>query len=156
MPLKRPSRERILVRLNFGLVPVQASLGVLGRRWALRVLMTIALGQAQRFNRILRATPGMSKRILAMRLRELEREGFLTRAGEDAGWELTQKGADILPVVLTLIQFSSKWRAPGGPAARDRTTVHDAFAVSYVGGRGRNRPEASRTTGREGDAGTGI
>ena len=109
-------RTRIRVRLNFLAYPVQSSLGVLGRKWALLILMNIALGQAQRFNELLRRSPGMSKRILAMRLRELEGNGFIARAEQRRGyirWQLTSKGTDVLPVLLTLIHFASKWRGEG-------------------------------------------
>jgi DNA-binding HxlR family transcriptional regulator len=132
-PKSRPA-ERILVKVNFSAYPVQATLGVLGRKWALRVLMNIALSQAQRFNELLRSSPGMSKRILAMRLRELEQNGFIFRAEQSRAytrWRLTQKGADALPVLLTLIHFGSKWRSgaeslPGGAAPLGPT-----FDVSY-------------------------
>lgn len=112
----RSDRTRIRVRLNFLAFPVQSSLGVLGRKWGLLVLMNIALGRAERFNELLRASHGMSKRILAMRLRELETHGYIARAEQRQAyvrWRLTPKGGDVLPVLLTLIHFASKWREPG-------------------------------------------
>jgi DNA-binding HxlR family transcriptional regulator len=114
---------KILVRLNFDAYPIQSSLGVLGRKWALLVLMHIALGRARRFNEMLRLSPGMSKRILAMRLRELETGGFLTRAEQRRGytsWQVTAKGADVLPVLLTLIHFGSKWRDPNARSMKGK------------------------------------
>jgi DNA-binding HxlR family transcriptional regulator len=138
---KSSHRERIRVELNFSAYPVQASLGVLGRKWALLVLMKIALSQARRFNQLLRTTDGMSKRILAMRLNELEREGFIHRAEQTQSqttWALTTKGADVLPVLLTLIHFGSKWRnrvsANGSDDLIDRT-----FDITYTLG-----PSSSR------------
>jgi DNA-binding HxlR family transcriptional regulator len=113
---KTRTRGRILVRLNFDAYPIQSSLGVLGRKWALLVLMNIALGRAKRFNELLRLSSGMSKRILAMRLKELESAGFITRAEQRRGytaWQVTPKGGDVLPVLLTLIHFESKWREGG-------------------------------------------
>lgn len=104
--------------MNFNAYPVQSSLGVLGRKWALLVLMNVAFGRARRFNELLRAAPGMSKRILAMRLRELESDGFLTQTETPSGrprWLITAKGADVLPVLLTLIHFGSRWHASGVP-----------------------------------------
>ncbi len=124
--------ERILVRLNFSAYPLKASLGVLGRKWALLVLMNIALSRAQRFNALLRSTPGMSKRILAMRLNDLERDGFIARAERSPGytrWQLTPKGADILPVLLTLIHFGSRWNVPAGPTGAEG--LGREFQVSY-------------------------
>lgn len=125
---------RIQVTLNFSAYPVQESLGVLGRKWALLTLMNIALGQAQRFNELLRKTPGMSKRILAMRLDELERNGFITRAERRRGyirWQLTAKGADVLPVLLTLIHFASKWRLPSGSPEGSPPSLGQAFEITY-------------------------
>ena len=137
MAPKSARKERILVKLSFSAVPVQASLGVLGRKWALRVLMAIALGQAQRFNTMLRTTPGMTKRILVMRLHELEQEGFISRARAEHGtgyttWQITQKGADVLPVLLTLVHFGAKWRPASGPAADATPSWGPTFEVSYA------------------------
>lgn len=104
------------MRLNFLAYPVQSSLGVLGRKWGLLILLNIALGRAERFNELLRTSPGMSKRILAIRLRELETRGFIARAEQRRAytrWTLTPKGVDVLPVLLTLIHFASKWRESG-------------------------------------------
>jgi DNA-binding HxlR family transcriptional regulator len=136
-PLTR--EERIHVQVNFPAYPLQASLGVLGRKWALLVLMNIALSRAQRFNALLRTTPGMSKRILAMRLNELERNGFIHRAEQTpvhTTWQLTQKGADVLPVLLTLIHFGSKWQPRSiGPDAAPGS-LGPNFEVTYrPGGR---------------------
>jgi DNA-binding HxlR family transcriptional regulator len=130
-------RDRVFVKLNFSAYPVQASLGVLGRKWALLVLMNIALGQAQRFNELLRTTPGMSKRILAIRLSELERNGFIVRAEQTRGftkWQLAPKGADVLPVLLTLIHFGSKWRSPAGAASGEPRPSNPTFDVTYLSG----------------------
>ena len=132
--MTRSSRAgtRIRIRLNFLAYPLQSSLGVLGRKWALLVVMNIALGQAQRFNELMRKSPGMSKRILAMRLRELEEGGFIARAEQGRGytrWQLTPKGRDVLPVLLTLIHFASKWRGGGEPSGESTPTWGKDFEV---------------------------
>ncbi len=113
---------------------MQASLGVLGRKWALLILLNIALGQARRFNQLLRSAPGMSKRILAMRLCELESDGFITRGEARAGfirWQLTTKGTDVLPVLLTLIHFASKWRGSVGSFKTATPSLGKTFTVTY-------------------------
>jgi DNA-binding HxlR family transcriptional regulator len=135
-----PRSERVVVQLNFSAYPIQASLGVLGRKWALLVLMNIALSKAQRFNELLRTTPGMSKRILAMRLTELERNGFIARAEHSrtyTKWQLSQKGADVLPVLLTLIHFGSKWHRPLDASNRPSQTLGYTFDVRYFPKSGR-------------------
>ena len=113
--------------------------------------MSIALGQAQRFNNLLRATPGMSKRILAIRLRDLEREGFISRAEHNQGytrWELTKKGADVLPVVLTWIRFRSKWQTSKESSAEGPRSLGDTFEVSYLDERHPGGTEANLVTRR--------
>ncbi|HZY69568.1 MAG TPA: helix-turn-helix domain-containing protein [Thermoplasmata archaeon] len=87
------------MKVEFLSCPVQASLKILGREWAFLVLTSIALFRANRYNEMLRAMPGLSKRLLSMRLKELEMAGFTTRAETRRGyvrWELTEKGADVV------------------------------------------------------------
>jgi DNA-binding HxlR family transcriptional regulator len=100
------------MKIEFLSCPVQASLRVLGREWAFLVLTSVALFRAQRYNEMLRAMPGLSKRLLSMRLAEREGAGFIVRAETRRGyvrWELTRKGADVVPILLTMVQFGSKW-----------------------------------------------
>lgn len=125
-------RPRIQIRLNFLAYPLQSSLGVLGRKWALLILMNIALGRAQRFNELRRRSPGMSKRILAIRLRELEKNEYIARAEQRRAyirWQLTPKGADVLPVLLTLIHFASKWRGSGDASDGEALSLGRDFEV---------------------------
>jgi DNA-binding HxlR family transcriptional regulator len=102
------------MKVEFLSCPVQASLKVLGREWAFLVLTSIALFRANRYNDMARAMPGIPKRRLSMRLSELEGAGFIVRAEQRRGlvrWELTAKGADVVPILLTMVQFGAKWYA---------------------------------------------
>ena len=86
----------------------------MGREWAFLVLTSIALFRAQRYNEMLRAMLGLSKRLLTKRLGELEAAGYIVRAESRRGyvrWELTEKGADVAPILLTLARFGYKWYA---------------------------------------------
>ncbi|HSA75467.1 MAG TPA: helix-turn-helix domain-containing protein, partial [Candidatus Nitrosocosmicus sp.] len=67
-----------------------------------------------RFNRILESIPGLTPRVLSMRLRELEKEGIIRctqikREQTIVLWCLTEKGKDILPILLMLTAYGSKW-----------------------------------------------
>jgi DNA-binding HxlR family transcriptional regulator len=49
-----------------------------------------------------------------MRLKELEKKGFIERAEENRSsmivqWRLTEKGKDTLPILMQLVAFGSKW-----------------------------------------------
>jgi DNA-binding HxlR family transcriptional regulator len=123
------------MKVEFLSCPVQASLKVLGREWAFLVLTSIALFRAQRFNEMLRAMPGLSKRLLTMRLAELEDAGFIVRAESRRGyvrWELTEKGADVVPILLTLVRFGSKWYADELFTDRRVRRLEDIFDEAYI------------------------
>lgn len=130
-PLAPPE---LLVRFEGG-CPVKASLNVLGRKWALLVLRNIGLYRTQRFNAMLRITPGLTKRVLAMRLKELERGGFIRpieRSRNITRWGLTEKGQDALPILLTLVHFGSKWYADEVFADRRPRPLSEVFDRSYI------------------------
>ena len=89
----------------------------------------------------------MSKRILAMRLHELERSGFIARTEQRRGyvrWQLTAKGADVLPVLLTLIHFGSRWPVSNRPAGALISERGSAFDVVYQRGSYRATGAAAR------------
>ena len=118
------------MKVEFLSCPVQASLKVLGREWAFLVLTSVALFRANRFNEMLRAMPGLSKRLLTMRLSELEHAGFIVRAESRRGyvrWELTAKGADVVPILLTMVRFGAKWYADEVFADRTARPLNDIF-----------------------------
>lgn len=108
--------EWLLPGVNFAQCPIRASLGVLGKKWALLVLRDIGILGVDRFNRILDSSPGLTPRVLSMRLRELEKEGFIECIEKEKSpmvvrWALTEKGRDILPILLQYTAFGSKWHA---------------------------------------------
>jgi DNA-binding HxlR family transcriptional regulator len=95
--------------------PIQASLGVLGRKWALLVLRDVALKANIRFSDILRGNPGMTPRVLVFRLKELEAEGLIQRViredTREVYYEPTPAGLDTIPILTALIYFGTKRRA---------------------------------------------
>jgi DNA-binding HxlR family transcriptional regulator len=144
---RRPRSARIRVELNFSAYPIRASLGPLGRKWALPVLMNIALGRARRYSELLRGTPGMNKRILSTRLGELEADGLIVRAERTRShtrWQLTQKGADVLPVLLALIRFGSKRHEGTAPSDTPSERLGNDFRVTYRVVSRRTKPTSTR------------
>src|SRR5688572_4248909 len=90
--------------------PITASLGVLGRKWALSVLRDIAYFEDVRFSDILRHNPGLTPRVLVFRLKELRGEGFIGRIerGDQVLYELTAKGEDAVPILGALTHFGMR------------------------------------------------
>ncbi len=96
--------------------PIKASMGVLGRKWAMLVLRDIGFRKIDRFNRLLESIPGLTPRVLSMRLKELEQDGIIEKVENGTTptavkWTLTEKGRDTLPILMRFIAFGSKWYA---------------------------------------------
>ena len=84
---------------------------------------------------MLKVTLGLTKRVLSMRLKELERGGFI-EVGEKglnySKWYLTQRGRDTLPVLMALVQFGSKHYADHVFEDRKPRALNDIFDESYI------------------------
>jgi DNA-binding HxlR family transcriptional regulator len=106
----------LLPTIMFKNCPIRTSLGVLGKKWTLLILRDIALLKIDRFNQIQRSIPGLTPRVLVLRLRELERAGLIRpvviqNKPRLVRWELTRMGRDIIPTLMSLISFGAKWYA---------------------------------------------
>jgi len=98
---------------------------------------------------MLKITPGLTKRVLSMRLRELERDGFIeiveTRRNY-ARWDLTEKGRDTLPILMAFVQLGSRWYAEKVFFDKKARTLGEIFEESYVERIAKNfRAELSNT-----------
>lgn len=96
--------------------PIRTSLGVLGRQWTLLVLRDVSFFRKVRFSDILHNNPGLSARLLSLRLKDLQREGLIERVMNPQDhrvvwYNLTEKGSDVIPVLAALIQYGAKHRA---------------------------------------------
>ena len=111
-----PNLRPLPPRVPFEFCPIRASLGVLGRKWTLLVLRDIAFFGNVRFSAIMKTNPGLGPRILSMRLRELEEEGFIQSAPNhedrrEISYRLTRKGLDVMPILTAFIQFGIRYHA---------------------------------------------
>jgi DNA-binding HxlR family transcriptional regulator len=125
----------IKLKLDFESCPIQASMGVLGRKWAFLILRNIAVYRAGRFNDMLRATPGITPRVLSKRLKELKHDGLIQvvdRGTNFVMWDLTEKGRDTLPILMSLVQFGSKWYADKVFSDKTPRKLLDIFHESDV------------------------
>ena len=80
------------------------------------ILRDIGFRKIDRFNRLLDSVPGLTPRVLSMRLKELEQGGYIDcienqKSPMIVRWTLTQKGSETLPILMRFIAFGSKWHA---------------------------------------------
>lgn len=85
--------------------PIVRAVEVLGERWTL-LLVREMLNGASRFNDLARGLPGLSRGLLARRLRQMEAAGLVVR-GED-GYVLTPAGEDLRPLVFGLAEWGAR------------------------------------------------
>ena len=122
----------LLPTVEFKNCPIRVSLGVLGKKWTLLILRDIAFLKIDRFNQILRSVPGLTARVLIMRLRELEETGLIEpivmqHKPKLVRWALTEKGKDTIPILMSLISFGAKWYANVVFEDKQARTVHELF-----------------------------
>jgi len=91
----------------------QYAIELLGRRWLGAIVRVLTNGPA-RFNELLAAVPGLSDRLLTERLRELEREGILTRTVATCRpvrvtYELTECGRSLNEIVAHIGSWAEVW-----------------------------------------------
>ncbi|MGW4533155.1 winged helix-turn-helix transcriptional regulator [Nocardia sp. NPDC004340] len=105
---------------------VSRALDIVGDRWNLLVVRELCSGP-RRYSDLFADLPGISTDVLAARLKDLERDGILTkrRIGPRAGtalYELTDSGAALRPVLDTL----SAWGTAqlGEQRATDAVRAH--------------------------------
>jgi DNA-binding HxlR family transcriptional regulator len=96
-----------------------AALDIVGRRASLLLLREAFYG-AHRFDEFSRRAQ-LSEKITATRLRELVDEGILEkRPYHEAGqrgreeYHLTDKGEELLPILLALLRWGDRWARPDG------------------------------------------
>jgi DNA-binding HxlR family transcriptional regulator len=100
--------------VKFKNCPIKVTIGVLGKKWTLLILRDIALLNINRFNQIRRSLPGLTSRVLIMRLHELENYGLIKSVvikekPRVVEWALTEKGKDTVPILLSIMSFGAKW-----------------------------------------------
>ena len=118
MPSPEPSKRRdpVLPSTEFAACPVRASLGGLGRKWALLVLRDVALLGDVTFGELLQRNTGLTPRALSMRLKDLRKEGLIERVEDERDarrvhYQLTRRGEDAVPIVTAFIQYGIRHHA---------------------------------------------
>jgi DNA-binding HxlR family transcriptional regulator len=115
--------------------PVARGLSVIGDRWTMLVLRDCFLG-IRRFEQF-QERLGITRHVLADRLRKLEAAGVLRRELYQERpprheYRLTDKGKDLHPVLLSLIGWANRHVPPKGPPPFDLVSRETGEAVEPV------------------------
>lgn len=95
---------------------VQTTMRVIGGKWKAGTLMRLKAGPT-RFNALKRSLPGVTQRMLAQQLRELEADGIVSRhvlevVPPHVEYALTPRGATLMPI----LNWLAEWGAAQAPA----------------------------------------
>ena len=96
---------------------------LVGRRWTGAVIRSLLSGK-RRFNEIAEQVPGISDRLLAARLRELEETGIVRRDVEcgppvRVAYTLTEAGTELDGTMRALAAWAERWM-PAHPRSKKR------------------------------------
>jgi DNA-binding HxlR family transcriptional regulator len=106
--------------------PVRDVLDSVGGKWTSLMILGLADGP-RRFSQLRRFIPDISQRMLTQTLRDLQRDGYLTRTvyptqPPSVEYKLTPLGHSFLALLRTLVHWSSENHA----AIRAARTAYDA------------------------------
>jgi DNA-binding HxlR family transcriptional regulator len=93
--------------------PVTATMEVIGGKWKILILYLIS-NDINRFGKLSMMLKGASKQMLTTQLRDLERDGIITRViypeiPPRVEYFLTEKGKALLPVFVALRDWGFKY-----------------------------------------------
>jgi DNA-binding HxlR family transcriptional regulator len=97
---------------------VARALDLVGERWALLIVRELVLGP-KRFTDLRAGLPGIATNVLSNRLRQLERDGVVTRRqfpppAPAQVYELTGYGRELVPIMLALGRWGASSMGPRG------------------------------------------
>src|SRR2546428_13517478 len=109
---------------NASCCSVAACAEIIGAKWTAILVHDLSEG-ARRFSELEHSCSGISPRTLSERLRALEQEGIVGRRSYPESpprveYELTKKGASLLPIIDAMREFGHAWLPCGhdhGPVA---------------------------------------
>ena len=105
-----------MVKKSFSDMPcsVAQAMDVIGEWWSMLIIRDFFLGGGQRRFEQLRDSLGISRNILTERLRTLTDAAVIERVplregGRRYAYQLTDKGRDLLPVLVAINQWWDRW-----------------------------------------------
>lgn len=100
--------------------PISYSLDIFGDKWTLLILRDMVLYEKSSFSDFMGSAEGIASNILVDRLNTLHSQGFVTKRASLLNkskflYTLTDKGIDLVPVIIDLIEWGEKYNQIGEP-----------------------------------------
>lgn len=96
--------------------PIDTTFKIIGKKFTLHILRNMNLLNQSRFNQFLESIEGINPKTLSVRLREMEKNGLITRKmypemPPRVEYSITEKGKALKPIVMKMAEFSMKYCA---------------------------------------------
>ena len=103
--------------------PVNYGLETFGDKWSLLIIRDIVFAGKKTYGEFLKSKEGFATNILASRLSILEEQGILSKRpnpedGRKDFYSLTEKGLDVIPILLSIVAWSAEHDAKSGVRKR--------------------------------------
>jgi DNA-binding HxlR family transcriptional regulator len=100
------------VRPGMKACPITATDALFSRKWTFAILRDIVYFRRTRFHEFMEANPGLTARVLARRLRDLQEEGIVERkgSGRHVRYSLTHRGEDTKPILAAIYNYGIRNR----------------------------------------------
>lgn len=94
--------------------PVDTTLKLMGKKFTMHIIRNILMFKHTRFNQFLESIENINPKTLSVRLREMERDGLLTRkiypeTPPRVEYSMTEKGYALAPIITQMAAFSMKY-----------------------------------------------
>lgn len=106
--------QATLERMGFNAdnCPVRDVMDKLSGKWSVLLLLELS-AEAKRFGVLRRAIPDISQRMLTQTLRDLERDGFVSRTvyptkPPSVEYALTDLGTSLMPLIMSVVRWSDE------------------------------------------------
>ncbi|MCO6187234.1 helix-turn-helix domain-containing protein [Rhizobium sp. L1K21] len=92
--------------------PIRDVMDKLSGKWSVLLLLELS-DEAKRFGALRRAIPDISQRMLTQTLRDLERDGFISRTvfptkPPSVEYALTELGHSLMPLIVSIVRWADQ------------------------------------------------
>ncbi len=93
--------------------PLQIALKRIGGKWKIPIICVLSSGEGIRYNEIMKKVTGITNTMLASSLKELEKDGLITRVQYNempirVEYFITEKSKELLPTLHLLAKWGAK------------------------------------------------
>ncbi len=99
---------------NWAGCPIRYAMSQFGDKWSFLIIRDLMFRGRKSYNEFLDAGEGISTNILASRLADLEQNGIVSKRRDTLKrskyiYRLTEKGTELMPIMLAMIDWSEKY-----------------------------------------------